>query len=78
MTRSSRTTTRVRAPSSEWKEKVQRKVLLYRGTSGFNFERAKELTLKAIEQGYDGVSVYESDQAVLDSRFIDFYHSLRK
>lgn len=62
----------------EWKAMVQSKALLYRGTSGFQFERARELTLEAIEQGYDGVSVYESDQAVLDTRFIEFYHSLRK
>ena len=60
-----------------WRRMVQEKALLCRGVSGFDIEGARRIIPDAIRKGYDGICTYESDQAVLDSRFIELYHSLR-
>jgi hypothetical protein len=64
-------------PSPEWKAMVQGSARLYRGVTGFDFDGAQTRTRRAIDEGYDGISVYESNQAVLDSRFIAFFNGLR-
>jgi hypothetical protein len=64
-------------PTSEWKSMVQASARLYRGISAFDYEGARRIARRAMEEGYDGLCTYESDQAVLDSRFIDFFDALR-
>ncbi len=64
-------------PSPEWKALVQHSARLYRGVTAFDFDGAQTRTRRAIDEGYDGISIYESNQAVLDSRFIAFLNGLR-
>jgi hypothetical protein len=65
-------------PTPEWKKLVQAHVPLLRGISAFDFQRSVRDTQRFIQEGYDGITTYESDYAVLDPRFIGLYESLRK
>jgi hypothetical protein len=65
-------------PTPEWFKKVQSKVQLYRGIYIHDYDWAAAAVKRFISEGYDGICTYESDFAVLDSRFIHLYESLRK
>ena len=61
----------------EWKEMVQTKVPLIRGVSCFDFAHARAAIPTILADGYDGISIYESDLAVYDSNWIALFDWLR-
>jgi hypothetical protein len=63
-------------PSPSWKRMVQAKVPLLRGV-GFDLEYARANARRIIHEGYDGISTYESNDAVNHEGFVAFYNSLR-
>ena len=63
--------------SPEWKRMVQKHVPLIYGLwyqdSNVNLESYK----KVVKEGYDGICTYESNEAVLESKFIEIFQNLR-
>ncbi len=63
---------------SEWKNMVQQHVPLI---LGFWFQD-ENITIdnyrKAVNDGYDGICTYESNEAVLNTKFIDIFRDIRK
>lgn len=64
-------------PTPEWRAMVQARAPLRRCISGFSLEDCRREIPRIIDEGYDGITIYESDYAVLDSGFIDLFDSLR-
>jgi hypothetical protein len=63
----------------EWKQMVQAKARIIRGINlYFDHQVTASQIPKVLEDGYDGLCTYESNMAVLDSRCINVYESLRK
>jgi hypothetical protein len=65
-------------PPAEWCRKVRAHVPLIHGISAYDLEGARALTQAALRDGCDGLCTYESDFAVTDDAFVDFYRTLRK
>ncbi|MHC4884804.1 MAG: glycoside hydrolase family 10 protein [Planctomycetota bacterium] len=65
-------------PTAEWQRMVQARVPLLRDVTAFRYEAARDAVPGILERGYDGLCTYESDYAVLDDRFIQLYHELRR
>ena len=65
-------------PPADWCKKVRAHVPLIHGISAYDLEGARALTQRALLDGCDGICTYESDFAVTDDTFVDFYRSLRK
>lgn len=61
----------------QWKAKVRAKVPLIRDVSP-HVEDARHDIKYILENGYDGINTYESNQAVMNTPFIELYRSLRK
>ncbi|MHC4871944.1 MAG: family 10 glycosylhydrolase [Planctomycetota bacterium] len=62
----------------EWKDMIQKHIPLIRGYWYQNVNITKADFDKAIAEGYDGVCTYESNEAVLDTKWIEIYDELRK
>lgn len=66
-------------PTAAWRTNVQSHVPLVRGIWAHDLPFAKANVRRWIDdEGYAGLSTYESNAAVLDPEFIDFYQSLRR
>lgn len=62
----------------EWKRMVQQRAELIRGISSLSdIGEARQDVRKILAEDYDGLCVYESDYAVLQSDFIELSRSLR-
>jgi len=60
----------------EWKAMVRARAPLIR-TVPPNLAQARSMTRRILAEGYDGICSYESNDTVLDSRFIALFDSLR-
>ncbi|MBI4025355.1 MAG: hypothetical protein HY360_10280 [Verrucomicrobia bacterium] len=65
-------------PKPEWRRKVQAKVPLLRGIWNFDLEFARRNLKRWFDEGYAGISTYESEMTVLETPFIDFYRRVRR
>jgi len=63
-------------PSPAWREGIRARVPLLRGIWAHDLKFAEANVARWIDEGYHGLSTYESNAAVIDPRFIEFYHQL--
>jgi hypothetical protein len=63
--------------SPEWRRKVQARVPLIHGVSGYNIDDARAVVPTVLRDGYSGICTYESDYSVVDDVFIEYYRGLR-
>lgn len=64
--------------SPEWRRRVQSRVPLIYGISGYNIDDARAVVPTVLRDGYSGICTYESDYTVVDDVFIDYYRDLRR
>ena len=64
-------------PLPAWRRMVQRKARLVRGV-GYDLAYAQKNALRFADEGYDGMSTYESNDAVVNPAYLAVYDSLRR